>query len=201
MKKNASRLSFYLRSEIFLKKMMIKSYLITDPSLYGNTAEVLISKLSESLHKYKPDYVTLRDKHTEDYEGLAKAFLSLRGPHKALLHSDVDMALKLGAYGVHLSSLQFDEILRAKEAGLYVIVSTHSYEEALRASEADAITYSPIFFSPNKGEPKGLADLKEITGKIKTNIFALGGITTQEQIKQVETCDVYGFASIRYFTI
>ncbi len=178
---------------------MIKSYLITDPSLFGDTPEALTSSVSASIQHFKPDYICLRDKSSENYTELAKAFLRLPGEHKALLHGDVDLALSLGAFGVHLSSLQFDEIRRAKEGGLFVIASTHSYEEALRAEEADAITYSPIFFSPNKGIPKGLEDLKEITGKINTKIFALGGITTKEQIKQVEGCDVYGFASIRFF--
>ena len=180
---------------------MIKSYLITDPSLFGSTPEQLKLKLLASLEKYTPDYVCLRDKQTSSYPELAKAFLSLKGSHKALLHGNVDLAISLGAYGVHLTSLQYEEIAKAKEAGLYVVASTHSVEEALKAKGADAITYSPIFHSPNKGEPKGLGDLKEISGKIKTNIFALGGITTSEQIKQVETCNVYGFASIRYFTL
>lgn len=180
--------------------MMIKSYLITDPSLFGSSPETLCSNLSRSIEKHQPDFICLRDKNSKDYPALAKAFLRLDGTHKALLHGDVDLAISLGAYGVHLSSLQFDEIHKAQKAGLYVVASTHSLAEALLAEEADAITYSPIFFSPNKGEPKGLADLKEITGKIKTNIFALGGITSIEQIKQVETCGVYGFASIRYFT-
>ncbi|MFC2074079.1 thiamine phosphate synthase [Campylobacterota bacterium] len=179
--------------------MMIKSYLITDPSLFGNTPETLIASVAEAIKQYDPDFICLRDKSSENYAELAKAFLSLEGDHKAFLHSDVDLAVSLGAFGVHLSSFQFDDIRRAKRAGLYVIASTHSYEEAVQAKEADAITYSPIFFSPNKGIPKGLEDLKEITGKINTNIFALGGITTKEQIEQVETCGVYGFASIRYF--
>jgi len=178
---------------------MIKSYLITDPNLFGNTPEKLTASLSQVLQEYSPDYVCLRDKDNTDYRKLAKSFLAIEGEHKAILHGDVDLAIALGACGVHLSSLQFDEISRAKEAGLYVVASTHSYEEALQASEADAITYSPIFFSPNKGKPKGLADLKEITGKINTKIFALGGITSKEQISEVETCGVYGFASIRYF--
>lgn len=179
---------------------MLKSYQITDPSIVGSTADSLREKLPPILEKFSPDYCCLRDKENKEYPVLAKAFLSLAGNHKALLHTHVDLAIELGAFGVHLNSGQYDEISRAKAAGLYVIASTHSYEEALRAVDADAITYSPVFYSPNKGKPKGLADLKEITGKINTNIFALGGITTKEQIKQVEACGVYGFASIRYFT-
>lgn len=178
---------------------MLKSYLITDPSLFGDTAETLRKTLSSAIAEHSPDFICLRDKKNSEYAELAEAFLNIEGKHKSLLHGDIDLAISLGAYGVHLSSLQFDEISRAKKAGLYVIASTHSYEEALLAKAADAITYSPIFYSPNKGIPKGLEDLKEITGKINTKIFALGGITTQEQIRQVETCGVYGFASIRYF--
>jgi thiamine-phosphate pyrophosphorylase len=118
-----------------------------------------------------------------------------------LLHGDYALADELKADGVHLTSAQFEDIAEAKKRGLYVVISTHTYEEALKAQKlgADAITYSPIFASPNKGEPKGLEDLKEIVAKIRVPIFALGGITTEEQIKAVEECGVYGFASIRYF--
>lgn len=179
---------------------MIKSYFITDPSIVGSTCESIRSTVPLILSKYSPDYVCLRDKSTEEYISLAKAFIEVLGSHKVLLHGNVDLAVSLGVYGVHLTSTQYNEIEKAKKAGLYVIASTHSYEEALLAHEADAITYSPIFYSPNKGKPKGLADLKEIMGKIKTNIFALGGITTSEQIQQVQSTGVYGFASIRHFT-
>lgn len=179
---------------------MLKSYFITDPSVCGNTSESLKTSITKIIEKYSPSYICLRAKNSNHYEELAKTFLSIQTDSKLLLHSHVDLAISLKAYGVHLSSLHFSEIQRAKEAGLYVIASTHSYEEALDAKEANAITYSPIFNTPNKGKPKGLEDLKEIMGKIRTNIFALGGITSNEQVKQVETCGVYGFASIRYFT-
>jgi len=181
--------------------MKIKSYLITDPKFFGSSPDILEATLRKTIEKHQPDLICLRDKETKGYRALAEAFMRLSGKHKTILHADIDLAASMGAFGVHLTSGQYNEIDRAKEMGLYVIASTHSYEEARIAEGADAITYSPIFYSPNKGEPKGLADLKEITGKIKTNIFALGGITTQEQIQQVQTCGVYGFASIRYFTI
>jgi len=180
---------------------MIKKYFITDPSVIGFTPKALELSLPKIIEKHTPDYICLRDKNTCIYSEMAKAFIKLQGPHKALLHGNVDLAITLGAYGVHLTSTQYDEICKAKDAGLYVIASTHSLEEAQKASEADAITYSPIFDTPNKGKPKGLADLKEIMGKLQTNIFALGGIKSQAQIKQVQGTNVYGFASIRYFKL
>jgi len=180
---------------------MIKSYFITDPSIIGANPESLESTLPQIITKYAPDYICLRDKNNNAYTQLAEAFVEVIGSHKALLHGNVDLAISLGVYGVHLTSTQYHEISKAKAAGLFVIASTHSYEEALLASSANAITYSPIFTSPNKGKPKGLADLKEIMGKIKTKLFALGGITSNEQIQQVETTGAYGFASIRYFKL
>jgi len=180
---------------------MLKSYFITDPSICGDTPAAIQKSLALIIEKHAPDYICLRDKKSDNYEALAKAFLSLKGEHMTLLHSDLDLAIALGADGIHLTSAQYSEIDRAKAAGLYVIASTHSYEEALKAKRADAITYSPIFASPNKGKPKGLGDLKEIVGKININIFALGGIISSEQVEQVESTDAYGFASIRYFTL
>jgi thiamine-phosphate pyrophosphorylase len=107
----------------------------------------------------------------------------------------------LGAFGVHLISTQFDAIKKAKALGLFVVISTHTLEEILQAQNlgADAVTFSPIFNSPNKGNPTGLAPLKEIQGKINIKIIALGGITTDEQIKAVESCGVFAYASIRKF--
>lgn len=183
----------------------MKSYLITDPAYYGSGSASFSQTLQTVFRRYTVDFALFRDKQTPDYSALAQTFILLCRQHnipKVLLHGDYVLAHELKADGVHLTSMQFDDIAEAKKLGLYVIISTHTHEEALRAQElgADAITYSPVFASPNKGEPKGLEDLKQIVDKIRIPIFALGGITTEKQIKAVEECGVYGFASIRYFT-
>lgn len=183
----------------------MKYYLITDPSFYGSSADSLESSLSTVFLKKIPDLALFRDKQTSNYPTLAQTFVEVcrkYGVLHVLLHGNYTLADALKADGVHLTSTQFDAIPLAKALGLYVIISTHTQEEALKAQElgADAITYSPIFASPNKGEPKGLEDLKEIVDKIRVPIFALGGITTQEQIHAVQEAGAYGFASIRYFT-
>lgn len=182
----------------------MKHYLITDPSFYGNTPDALESALDVIYSHYLPDYALFRDKETDDYACMAETFVQVSRDYKiahVLLHGDVDLAYDLRADGVHLTSLQFEQIRRAKQLGLYVIVSTHSYAEALQAKSlgADAITYSPIFDTPNKGTPKGLEDLKEIVDKIELPIFALGGITTEAHVNAVSSTGAYGFASIRYF--
>ncbi len=182
----------------------MKSYLITNPAYYGSDSVSLVSSLTDIFARIIPDFILFRDKQTAIYPELAGVFMDTCRKHnisKVLLHSDPLIAHRFGADGVHLTSHQFAEIIHAKSLGLYVIISTHTHMEALMAQEigADAITYSPIFASPNKGEPKGLEDLKEIVDKIRVPIFALGGITTQEQIHAVQEAGAYGFASIRYF--
>ena len=187
-----------------MKSKKIAAYLITDRLYYTDTPAVFRSIVHDVFAGYLPEYALYRDKNNPNYALQAEHFLEMCAQFegiKGLLHGDVELAHRLHAYGVHLTSQQFDQIVKAKEHGLYVIISTHTHEEAIKAEKlgADAVTYSPVFATPGKGKPKGLEDLKEIVGKIAINVFALGGITTPEQVEQVTRTGVYGFASIRYF--
>jgi thiamine-phosphate pyrophosphorylase len=182
---------------------MIKSYLITDPQFYGNELKTFTQTLTSIIEKNSIDFALYRDKQNPNYELFARSFL-LTCKQKnisALLHQDYRLAYAFGAFGVHLNSTQFDAIEDAKKLGLFVVISTHSFKEVEDAKKfgADAVTFSPIFASPNKGTPKGLAPLKEIVDKIKIKIIALGGITTDEQIEAVASCGVFAYASIRKF--
>lgn len=182
---------------------MIASYLITDPLFYTQKTESFSNKLLLAIKYKKPDFALLRDKSTNDYESLAKVFVQTLKPlHvKSILHSDIDLALSLGAYGVHLPFTCKDKIQRAKKEGLYVICSTHAIDEAKEAQTlgADALTYSPIFATPGKGKPVGLEKLKEIVGILSIDIFALGGIVSEAHIDACAKAGAFGFASIRYF--
>jgi thiamine-phosphate pyrophosphorylase len=182
----------------------MKHYLITDPKYYGSERLIFSEKLKAVLTKEQVDFALYRDKNSSNYSEIAALFLDLCSQFentKALLHGDVELSARLNAYGVHLTSLQCNEIEKAKALGLFVIISCHSEKEILQAQNrgADAVTYSPIFTTPDKGKPKGLEDLNERVAKISLPIIALGGITTPEQVKAVEKSGAYGFASIRYF--
>jgi len=173
-------------------KKQIKKYLITaTPSCF-------------QLRKHMPDFALYRDKENENYATEAQNFVQMCKPLKELkvfLHQDYELAAKLGANGVHLTSQQFDDIPKAKVLGLEVIISTHTHDEVhiAEAMGADYVTYSPIFTSPGKGEPKGVQDLQTIVSQTDIGIFALGGIVTQEEVGQIQESGAYGFASIRYF--
>lgn len=179
-------------------------YAITDPAYYGRSPKSLEKNLKKVLAQGGIDRICLRDKTTDDYETLARTFLSLKPhyPHVAFyLHGFVELALDLGADGLHLPSHRLEEITAAAKAGLAVTASTHTLEEASAAQRAgaEAITFSPIFDTPGKGPAVGLEKLKEIRDKISIKIIALGGIVTPEQIDAVCRAGADGFASIRYF--
>lgn len=183
---------------------MIKQYLITDPLFYTSNPTEVVQKLLHVKAKYQPDYICLRDKQTTDYISLATmvAKASLQDERtKLYLHTDFKLAYELGCDGVHLPSNALHVTQKAKALGLEVIVSTHTFEEVEEAQKrgADAITFSPIFATPNKGEPLGLEKLKEINDRIRVKCFALGGIINIEQVKACEEVGMYGFASIRFF--
>ena len=179
----------------------VLKYLITDPKYYGNTPDSLKENLH--LHVKAVDFLCFRDKKSSHIEPLVQTaveFAKAINLH-VVINSYVDLAHKYGAYGVHLTSLQFDAIPKSKDLGLFVVVSTHSIDEALKAEHlgADMITFSPIFATPNKGEPKGLKALEDVVKAVNLPVIALGGIVTQAHIDSISISGAKGFASIRYW--
>ena len=174
------------------------SYAITDPStLDFNHLERDLKRFSQ-----RASMIVYRDKsdsssYGADFVKAAKMFAF----KKVLIHGDVLLAHTAGADGVHLSSLQLDEIPDAKAMHLFVVVSTHTIEELKKAEAlgADMATFSPIFETPNKGAPVGLEMLRSMTSQVTIPVLALGGILTEEQISACERSGASGFASIRYF--
>lgn len=177
------------------------AYAITDPStLNFQTLEHDIKRFAN-----KANILVYRDKTTTSYKTNAKQLLNESKKHnfqKIFLHTDYALAHQLKADGVHLKSTQFNEIVKAKALGLFVVISTHTLEEALQSQKlgADMITFSPIFRTANKGEPKGVEVLRELIVLLDIPVIALGGIISQEQIDLCDHVGAKGFASIRYFS-
>ncbi len=174
------------------------AYAIVDPQLFWQHNDTYLQNLQSA------DWVLYRDKSAIDYSSRAQEFATLfqkRVP-KILLHQDFQLAVKLGVWGVHLTSEQFYDIKSARQAGLYTVISTHSFDEIALAEQlgANAVTFSPIFHTPHKGEPKGIMLLKEVVERFKINVIALGGIISKKEIEEVAKTKAFGFASIRYFT-
>ena len=176
------------------------AYAITDPStLNFQTLTTDIKYFST-----KADMLVYRDKSTDNYASNAKLFIKESKRYmfkKILLHGDYILAKALNADGVHLKSTQFSDIKKAKALGLFIVISTHTIEEAQKAEHlgVDMITFSPIFSTPNKGEPKGVEVLKSLVTKLTIPVIALGGIISEEQISACAKAGASAFASIRYF--
>ena len=180
-----------------------KHYFISDPAYITNNIHKLEKNLKNILKNKKIDFACFRDKTSNNYEELAKSFVKICKEfeiEKTFLNSNIELAIKLNC-GIHLNSTQFDKIEYCKKNALFTIISCHNEDDIKGAisKKVDAITYSPIFETPNKGKPKGIVNLNEIVNKYDIKVFALGGIINFNQVKEIQKTKAYGFASIRYF--
>lgn len=181
------------------------SYCITDPAYFSNIPDTFLSTLKKSLRNHKPDFVCFRDKISQNFQELATVFVNEcknQQIKNILINSYVELACQLNADGVHLTSSQFDAIQTAKSNNLFVIISCHTLDEIEKAKllGADAVTYSPIFYSPKKAKPLGVAKLLEAKSRFNDIlIFGLGGVIGQDEIDAIRQSGADGFASIRFW--
>jgi len=198
-----------IKKEAFNKPPFFMSYFITDPIEYGNDVKEFEKSLRNTLTTHNIDIICFRDKESSNKKQLAKVCLDVSREFnikKILINSDILLCKELGFDGIHLNSLQFETLEKFSENSFFTIISCHTEKEVEKAKklQANAITYSPIFFKELKGEPKGIKNLIHIVNKYQDknfSIFALGGIITDNHIKDVIKTKAKGFASIRYFKV
>ncbi|MBI5408518.1 MAG: thiamine phosphate synthase [Nitrospirae bacterium] len=188
-----------------LSTLGFKLYLITDRKLVTRHAS-LVTAVKEAL-KGGVKAIQLREKDlgTRDLLKLAYKMRVLTNKYdaKLFINDRVDIALAVGADGVQLTqnSIPADAVRKAVHASRFLIgVSTHSLKEAKDAEKAgaDFITLGPIFRTPSKlkyGRPLGIDTLKEVAGKIKIPVLAIGGIKSH-RVKEVKQSGAYGAAMI-----
>lgn len=170
----------------------MKKYLITDPKFYSNFK----LNLTNSIEKYKPDYICFRDKTSTKN---AKLAVEIAKYYKIpIVVNQYFELLNLGFDGVHLTSNQLHLIDNFKNC--LTFASTHSIEEVKKAKNSDFITFSPIFNSKGR-EGLGIEVLNKICDETPSKVFALGGIVSEKEVEQIKLSKAYGFASIRYFLV
>lgn len=130
------------------------------------------------------------------------ARLTRNSQTKLLVNDRADIAFLAKADGVHLTSLSLSaETIRQNFPRDFIVaVSAHTLAEAESAKRqgADFVTFSPIFRSPNKGEPQGLIELKKVCAKLRPfPVVALGGID-ETNYKSVLKAGASGLAAIRF---
>ena len=179
-------------------------YLITDrkQAPQGRSLETVLERAFEAGVRG----VLLREKDLPDNEYLLLAQrlrdLTLRHRVRLMMSGRVDIAIAVGADGVHMPSGIADiGGVRAKlGVEKFLAVSTHSIEEARRAEGegADFITFGPVFSTPSKasyGPPVGVAALETVCREIKIPVFALGGIKEENAIEPLKA-GAFGLAVI-----
>lgn len=121
---------------------------------------------------------------------------------RLFINDRVDVALSVGADGVHLGRDSIPAYAVRKISGnkLMVGVSAHGIEEAIGAEKdgADFITLGPIYETPSKlkyGKPIGIDILREVKSRVSIPVLAIGGIKL-ERVKEVMDAGADGIAMI-----
>jgi thiamine-phosphate pyrophosphorylase len=175
----------------------------------------LLEKIAEAA-RYGVDFIQLREKDltTRELELFAPEFIravreNSSSTTQLLINSRVDVALAVGADGVHLRS---DDIFpadvrkilnhhgRGTRARFTIGVSCHSIHEVAQAVDhADFVVYGPIFQKKtvSGGSAAGLQGLHQACQE-KIPVLALGGITI-ENARDCLRAGAAGIAGIRLF--
>lgn len=192
-------------------KVDFKLYLITDrkqlikSSHFSSPISHLLFAVRQALRGgVKAVQLREKDLGTRDLLKLACKMGDLTKKYNAKLfiNDRLDIALAVGADGVHLtqSSIPADAVRKVVKKKLLIGVSTHSLEEAKEAEKAgaDFITLGPIYKTPSKskyGLPLGISKLKKISKGIRLPVFAIGGVKAR-RINKLSSAGAYGVAMI-----
>jgi thiamine-phosphate pyrophosphorylase len=169
-----------------LRSLLHVYFVMGSPNCAGDPVNVLNEAIQGGITLFQ-----FREKGRGALQGegkyaLAKELQKLCRRHEVpfIVDDDVELAVRLGADGIHIG--QDDEpadIVRALMGGKIIGVSVHSHEEALAAVRdgADYLGLGPIFPTQTKEDARlaqGLTLIKELRSKrIVVPLVGIGGIT------------------------
>jgi thiamine-phosphate pyrophosphorylase len=182
---------------------LFRVYLVTDR---GGTRGRPLLEVVEAALRGGVEAVQLREKDlsTRALSELATSVQALCARHgrPLLINDRIDVALAVGADGVHLpvNSFAAADARRLLGAGRTIGVSAHSLAQALAAERggADFVVFGPVFETPSKqayGDPVGTAPLTEVVERLRIPVLAIGGLTP-ERVEAVRQCGAAGVAAI-----
>ncbi len=176
----------------------MKRYYITDRKAAGGFGP-LLEIIRDQMH-LGVDYIQIREKDLAARALFefslavleARARIHTRQPTKILLNSRADVAIAIGADGVHLPSDAPKQTL----PGLIVARSCHTIEE-VGSAKADFLVFGPVFQGHHQKPGIGLDELKAACQMGKP-VFALGGVGW-DNAQQCMAAGAEGIAGIRLF--
>ena len=172
------------------RKLKFDVYFITD-SNFGWTHE----QLAEMALKAGIRVIQFREKKmsTKQMFETAKRLRKLTEDYDAILiiNDRVDLALAVGADGVHVGQDDLPaEVVREIFDGI-VGVSAHTVEEAKRAERyADYLGVGPVFATKTKRdakEPIGIEGLRRIVQAVNIPVVAIGSINRDNVLEVLKT--------------
>jgi thiamine-phosphate pyrophosphorylase len=173
---------------------------------------LLLQKI-ESAARAGVDWIQIREKDLPARELAAlveEALHRVSDSCRLLVNDRLDVALAIGAGGVHLGekSIPVDEakrLLREKniQKDFLVGASVHSLEsaKAAQAVGADYVIFGPVYRTPSKasfGPPQGIEKLGELCRTLSVPVIPIGGIGA-EIASQCHSAGASGIAAIRLF--
>jgi thiamine-phosphate pyrophosphorylase len=189
-------------------------YYITDRSQFPGSERArraaLMDRIVEAA-RCGVDFIQLREKDlsTRELENLARAVIERvrekTGKTRVLINSRTDVALAVGADGVHLRSRDFSppDVRRIWSAAgakpePAIAVSCHMEQEVLAATQAQATfaVFGPVFEKSGRGGT-GIDSLRSAC-RGKLSVLALGGVNA-ENAKSCVDAGAAGVAAIRLF--
>jgi thiamine-phosphate pyrophosphorylase len=164
-----------------------KLYPITDVGLCGLSHAEQVARLGAG----GATLVQLREKHLSPRDFYREAEDALRAARRLgvrlIINDRADVALALGADGVHLGQDDLEPSAARRLLGTEALIgfSTHNLEQAREAARlpVDYIAIGPIYATSSKENPdplvglEGLRRIREATGSIP--LVAIGGITRE----------------------
>ena len=139
----------------------------------------------ELLSKGSATLIQLREKHMSAREFYEQARVAARPGVRLIVNDRVDVALAIGAHGVHLGQDDMPPDAARRLLGLDAIIgySTHNIEQAVAATKfpIDYLAIGPIFATMTKSDTApvlgldGLRTVREAIGDFP--LVAIGGIT------------------------
>jgi thiamine-phosphate pyrophosphorylase len=197
-------------------------YAITSRTLYAGNEPQRQTALVRETSRWAADgvdMIQLREKDLPDHDiaslahEILEAIAAAGSLTKLLINSRVDVAVGVGAHGVHLTA-RHGEITPAEVRSLYasagrgtgiVTVSCHTLDEVTHARNggADGILFAPVFEKVVEGvivrPAQGLERLRAAClAAAPTPVYALGGVTLQNAGSCLDA-GAAGIAGIRLF--
>lgn len=181
----------------------LRVYLVTDPQQpWARLQTVIAQGVQGGL-----SCVQLREKalDTRAFVAKARALQNLLAPLGVplLINDRVDVALAVGAAGVHLgqSDMAVDDARRLLGADAVIgwSVETQAHVQASAALPVDYLGVSPVFDTPSKHDTApawGLSGLREVRRMTTLPLVAIGGIDTRNA-SAVVAAGADGLAVIR----